>query len=40
MSLTNFIPLITLDSEFQSIEVWFTDQNSGPLEKKDIINLT
>ena len=37
---TNFIPLKTFNSEFQTIEVWFTDQNSQPLEIKDKINLT
>ena len=35
ISLTNI-----LNSEFQDIEVWFTDQNSQPLEIKDRINLT
>ena len=29
---TNFIPLKTFNSEFQTIEEWFTDQNSQPLE--------
>ena len=28
----NFIFLKTFDSEFSYIEVWFTDQNSNPLE--------
>ena len=37
---TNFIPLKTFNSEFQTIEVWFTDQNSQPLEIEDRINLT
>ena len=37
---TNFIHLKTFNSEFQTIEVWFTDQNSQPLEIKDKINLT
>ena len=37
---TNFIPLITFNSEFQTIEVWFTDQNIQPLEIEDSINLT
>ena len=32
--------LKTFNSEFQSIEVWFTDQNSRPLETEDRINLT
>ena len=30
----------TFNSEFQDIEVWFTDQNSEPLEIEDRINLT
>ena len=29
---THFIPLKTFNSEFQITEVWFTDQNSQPLE--------
>ena len=37
---TNLIPLKTFNSEFQTIEVWFTDQNSQPLEIEDRINLT
>ena len=28
------------DSEFPYIEVWFTDQNSKPLEIEDKINFT
>ena len=32
--------LKTFKSKFQDIEVWFTDQNSQPLEIKDRINLT
>ena len=39
-SLTNFIPLKTFNSEFQDIKVWFTDQNSQPLEIEDRMNLT
>ena len=35
-----FIFLKTFDSEFSYIEVWFTDQNSNPLEIKDKINIT
>ena len=31
--------LKTFNSEFQTIEVWFTDQNSQPLEKEGRINL-
>ena len=27
-------------SEFSYIEVWFTDQNSKPLEMEDKINIT
>ena len=37
---TNDIFLKTFNSEFQDIEVWFTDQNSQPLEIKVRINLT
>ena len=40
MSLTNHIFLKTLNLEFQTIEVWLTDQNSQPLEIEDRINLT
>ena len=40
ISLTNFIFLKTFNLEFQEIEVWFTDQNSQPLEKENRINLT
>ena len=40
ISLTNHIFLKTFNSEFQNIEVWFTDQNSHPLEIEDRINLT
>ena len=36
----NFIILITFDSEFSYIEVWFTDQNSNPLEIEHKINIT
>ena len=39
-SPTNHIFLQTFNSEFQTIEVWFTDQNSQPLEIEDRINLT
>ena len=37
---TNHIFLKTFNSEFQDIEVWFTDQNNQPLEIEDRINLT
>ena len=40
ISLKNFIFLKTFDSEFSYIEVWFTDQNSKPLEIEDKINIT
>ena len=36
----NFIFLKTFNSEFSYIEVWFTDQNSEPLETVDKINIT
>ena len=37
---TNFMFLKTFNLEFCYIEVWFTDQNSKPLEIKDRINIT
>ena len=40
ISSTNHIFLKTFNSEFQDIEVWFTDQNSQPLEIEDTTNLT
>ena len=40
ISPTNHIFIKTFNSEFQTIEVWFTDQNSKPLEIEDRINLT
>ena len=40
ISITNHIFLKTFNSEFQDIEVWFTDQNSQPLEVQDRIILT
>ena len=40
ITLTNAIPLKIFYSEFQTIEVWFTDQNSQPLEIDDKTNLT
>ena len=39
ISLTNFIFLKTFISEFQTVEVWFTYQNSQPLELEDRMNL-
>ena len=35
-----FIFFKTFDSGFSCIEVWFTDQNSKPLEIKDKIDIT
>ena len=32
--------LKTTNAEFQSVELWFTDQNNRPLEIKDSINIT
>ena len=40
ISPNNFIFLKTFNSEFSYIEVWFTDQNSKPLEIEDKINIT
>ena len=40
VSPTNHIFLKTFNSEYNEIEVWFTDQNSKPLEIEDRINLT
>ena len=40
ISPENFIFLKTFYSEFSYIEVWFTDQNSKPLEIEDKINIT
>ena len=40
ISPKNFIFLKTFHSEFSYIEVWFTNQNSKPLEMEDKINIT
>ena len=37
---TNHIFQKTYNSEYNEIEVWFTDQNSNALEIEDRINLT
>ena len=37
---TNHIFLKKFNSEYDEIKVWFTDQNSQPLEIEDRINLT
>ena len=34
------IMLKTTNSEFQSIQLWFTDQNNRPLEIGDNVNIT
>ena len=39
ISPKNAIFLITFDSEFSYIEVYFTDKNSNVLEKEDKINI-
>ena len=40
ISPKNFTFLKTLNSAFSYAEVWFTDQNSKPLEIEDQINIT
>ena len=40
ISPTNHIFLKTFNSEYDEIIVWFTDQNSQPLEIEDRLNLT
>ena len=40
ISPKNYIFLKTFNSEFQATEVWFTDQNSHPLEIEARIKLT
>ena len=40
ISPANHIFLKTFNSEYDEIIVWFTDQNSQPLEIEDVINLT
>ena len=40
VSPRNHIFLKTFNLEFQEIKVWFTEQNSKPLEVEDKINLT
>ena len=32
--------LNTVNTEFSSIEIWFTDQNSKPLEIEENVNMT
>ena len=40
LSAKNVIFLKTINSKFSYIEVWFTDQNSEPLEIEDKISIT
>ena len=40
LSPTNHVFLKTLNSKYDEMEVWFTDQNSNPLETEDRTNLT
>ena len=40
ISPTNHISSKTFNSEYDEIKVWFTDQNSQPLEMANRINLT
>ena len=40
VSPANSIFLKSFNTEYDEIEVWFTDQNSKPLEIEDRINLT
>ena len=40
ISPTNHIFLKTFNSEYNEIKVWFTDQNSQPLETEDRLKLT
>ena len=40
ISPSNHIFLKTFNSKYDEIVVWFTDQNSKPLEIEDRINLT
>ena len=32
--------LKTTDAEFQSVELWFTDQDNRPLEIENSVNIT
>ena len=40
ISPTKHIFLKTFNSEYNEIDVWFTDQNSQPIEREDRKNLT
>ena len=39
--LPNLLRMLkTTSTEFQSTELWFTDQNNKPLETEDSLNIT
>ena len=40
VSLNSLTILNTTNTEFLSIEVWFTDQNGKPLETEDNVKMT
>ena len=40
ISPKNHVFLKTINSEFQEVKIWFTDQTSKPLELEDKINVT
>ena len=40
ISPTDHVFLKTFNSEFKTVRVWFTDENSQPLEIEDRVNLT
>ena len=40
ISLDAFTMMNTVNTEFSSVEVWFTDQSSKALESEDNVNLT
>ena len=40
ISPTNYVFFENINSEFQELKVWFTDQTSKPLELEDKINIT
>ena len=40
ISPTNQVFLKTINSEFQEVKIWFTDQTSKPLELEDKISIT
>ena len=40
ISSHSLMMLKTTNTEFQFVEVWFTDQNNRPLEIEDSVNIT